>query len=175
MLNLIIWAINCRPLSHLWGTLGGQGESSGATELMENSWQIFVIPRVLKQASEAQRTLCVRNKDITQISLPCLPWFQLFIDLVYAAPTLQTDIFSDILRLPGTLAPFNDLICPTKTIQKHNKRDLKVATVFINSAFFFHGHPFVTFFFFSNLVKWKAAKSEGEKKIKPSRKSATWI
>ena len=170
MLNLMIRAINCRPPSVISeGRKGAREASTGATDLMESSWQIFVIPRVLKQPSAAQKTLCVRNKDIIQIFLPpCELQSQSFTVVPHSVPVPTCFRRSPLCR--GPRFPFNDLKCSTKTIQKHNKRHLKSGhSLYYQRLFlslFFFSWPSISnfFFFFSKLVKWKAVESEEKKK-----------
>lgn len=155
MLNLMIWAINIDPSVISEGHKGAREANARATALMESSWQIFVIPRVLKEAS-AQKTLGSKIKMSSKFHSPmCFNPSHLSSWLTLLWCCNKTCFRHSVLF--WELNPFNDLRCSAKTIQKHNKRYLKVRPVFIISAFF--SWPSISNFF-SKLVKWKAVKSE---------------
>lgn len=65
ILNVIIWEINRGPWSNLQVTKREQDARNKAADLMENSKQIFIIQKLMKEATQAQDTLCIRDRDHT--------------------------------------------------------------------------------------------------------------
>lgn len=64
-LNVIIWAINRGPCSNLQVTKREQDARNKAADLMENSRQIFIIQKLMQEATQAHDALCIRDRDHT--------------------------------------------------------------------------------------------------------------
>lgn len=60
ILNVMIWSINRGPCLNLQVTKRGQD-----TDLVKKKPQIFIIQKLMKEGTQAQDALCIRNRDHT--------------------------------------------------------------------------------------------------------------